>query len=168
MLAAIADWPDSNRVTFFGGTACRTWLPDLRLSEDIDLLIDSPTDGDGLRTHHQTAPSRVPEPHLDPPRLPAPGRNVESHRRRPRGQGAVRPAARMAGDSFTIEPVQLRYWTSALGRSQSPDAYGFAAMKLMAWFDRHTRDLYDSQRSPTPPHRRGRRGARAFDRRVSP
>ena len=52
VLAAIADWPDRDRVTFFGGTAlCRTWLPDLRLSEDIDLLVDSPTDGDGLRTH---------------------------------------------------------------------------------------------------------------------
>lgn len=52
VLAAIADWPDSNRVTFFGGTAlCRTWLPDLRLSEDIDLLIDSPSDGEGLRGH---------------------------------------------------------------------------------------------------------------------
>ena len=52
VLAAIADWPDSNRVTFFGGTAlCRTWLPNLHLSEDIDLLVDSPADGDGLRTH---------------------------------------------------------------------------------------------------------------------
>ncbi|MEZ5230911.1 MAG: nucleotidyl transferase AbiEii/AbiGii toxin family protein [Acidimicrobiales bacterium] len=52
VLAAIADWPDRDRVTFFGGTAlCRTWLPDLRLSEDIDLLLGSPTDGDGLRAH---------------------------------------------------------------------------------------------------------------------
>lgn len=52
VLAAIADWPDRDRITFFGGTAlCRTWLPDIRLSEDIDLLIDSPTDGEGLRTH---------------------------------------------------------------------------------------------------------------------
>lgn len=51
VLAAIADLPDRDRVTFFGGTAlCRTWLPDLRLSEDIDLLVDSPTDGDGLGT----------------------------------------------------------------------------------------------------------------------
>ena len=35
VLAAIADWPNRDRVTFFGGTAlCRTWLPDLRLSMD--------------------------------------------------------------------------------------------------------------------------------------
>lgn len=38
VLAAIAD-EVSDDVVFFGGTAlCRTHLPDLRLSEDIDLI----------------------------------------------------------------------------------------------------------------------------------
>ena len=42
VLAAVASGPDRDSVTFFGGTAlCRTWLPGLRLSEDMDLLIDS-------------------------------------------------------------------------------------------------------------------------------
>jgi predicted nucleotidyltransferase component of viral defense system len=50
--AGIADWPDQNRVTFFGGTAlCRTWLPDLRLSEDIDLLLDELGDSIDIRDH---------------------------------------------------------------------------------------------------------------------
>lgn len=52
LLAAIAEWPGADGVTFFGGTAlCRTWLPDLRLSEDIDLLLNTPTEGEDLRRH---------------------------------------------------------------------------------------------------------------------
>ena len=52
VLAAIAEWSNADRVTFFGGTAlCRTWLPDLRLSEDIDLLLDNPGEGADLRQH---------------------------------------------------------------------------------------------------------------------
>ena len=52
VLAAIADWPTREEVTFFGGTAlCRTWLPDSRLSEDIDLIVESASDGESLRQH---------------------------------------------------------------------------------------------------------------------
>lgn len=37
-------------LVFFGGTAlCRTWLPNLRYSEDIDLLVDTLDQGEGLR-----------------------------------------------------------------------------------------------------------------------
>lgn len=42
LLAIGTDPQIAESVTFFGGTAlCRTWLPGLRLSEDIDLLVHS-------------------------------------------------------------------------------------------------------------------------------
>ncbi len=148
VLAALADWPDRDRVTFFGGTAlCRTWLPDLRLSEDIDLLIDSPTDSEGL-CQHISRSLRREFPNLAWTRLGA--------------QHQVETWALAADDlevkvqlaqwrhgwraiPIVTEPVQLRY--SDLPTSvamQLPTPSGFAAMKLMAWFDRHTpRDLYD-------------------------
>lgn len=147
VLAAIADWRDRERVTFFGGTAlCRTWLPDLRLSEDIDLLVDSPADGDGLRTHitrrlRREFPSlawtRLGSQHqVETWTLAADDLEVKvQFARRPEWQAIP----------VVLELVQLRY--SDLSESAElrvPTPSGFAAMKLMAWFDRHTpRDLYD-------------------------
>lgn len=50
ILAAIGEWSEADDLTFFGGTAlCRTWLPDLRLSEDIDLLVAGPPVGEAFR-----------------------------------------------------------------------------------------------------------------------
>jgi len=50
LLAAIANSSQQDMITFFGGTAlCRTWLPELRLSEDVDLLIDVSCDIEQLR-----------------------------------------------------------------------------------------------------------------------
>ena len=148
VLDAIADWPHNDRATFFGGTAlCRTWLPDLRLSEDIDLLIDSPTDGDGLRQHISRRLRRE-FPNLAWTRLGA-QHQVETWT--------------LAADDLEVK-VQLAQWrhgwqaipivTEAiqLRYSDLPDSVairvptpsGFAAMKLLAWFDRHApRDLYD-------------------------
>ncbi len=148
ILAAIADWPDRDHLTFFGGTAlCRTWLPDLRLSEDIDLLLNSPTDSDGLRNHISRRLRRE-FPHLAWTRL--------------RSQHQVETWSVAADDlevnvqlvhwrhdwqaiPIVTKPVRLRY--SDLPESvglRVPTPSGFAAMKLMAWFDRHTpRDLYD-------------------------
>jgi predicted nucleotidyltransferase component of viral defense system len=148
VLAAIADWPDSDRVTFFGGSAlCRTWLPDLRLSEDIDLLIDSPTDGEYLR-EHVSRRLRREFPNYEWTRLGA-QHQVEMWT--------------LATDELEVQ-VQLAQWRHGwqaiplagkavqLRYSDLPEAVnlkvptpsGFAAMKLMAWFDRHTpRDLYD-------------------------
>ena len=148
VLAAIADWPNSRGVTFFGGTAlCRTWLPDLRLSEDVDLLLDSATDGADLR-QHSSRRLRREFPDLVWERLGSQHQvetwmlavddisvKVQMARWR-RGWEAI-PVVR--------EGVQLRYSDlpgSALIVVPTPS--GFAAMKLMAWFDRHTpRDLYD-------------------------
>ncbi len=147
VLAAIADRPDSNRVTFFGGTAlCRTWLPDLRLSEDIDLLVDPLADGDGLRTHI-TRRLRREFPSLFWTRL-GPQHQVETWTLAADDlEVKVQFARRQEWQTIpvAIEPVQLRYSDLSPSvdlRVATPS--GFAAMKLMAWFDRHTpRDLYD-------------------------
>ncbi len=147
VLAAIADWPDSNRVTFFGGTAlCRTWLPDLRLSEDIDLLVDPLADGDGLRTHI-TRRLRREFPSLFWTRL-GPQHQVETWTLAADDlEVKVQFARRQEWQTIpvAIEPVQLRYSDLPdTAQLRVPTPSGFAAMKLMAWFDRHTpRDLYD-------------------------
>ncbi len=147
-LAAISSWPSRERITFFGGTAlCRTWLQDLRLSEDIDLLLDSPSDSEGLRAHVSTRLRRE-FPDLEWVRL-----------------GSQHQVETWTMTSNDIEiKVQLAQWrhgweaipvTSGAVRlrySDLPDTVelrvptpsGFAAMKLMAWADRRTpRDLYD-------------------------
>jgi len=148
VLAALANWPDRDRVTFFGGTAlCRTWLPDLRLSEDVDLLIDSAADGEDLRQHISRSLRRE-FPNLAWTRLGAQHQvetwtlaNDELEVKVQLGQW--RHGWRAI--PIVTEPVELRY--SDLPTSvavQLPTPSGFAAMKLMAWFDRRTpRDLYD-------------------------
>lgn len=148
ILAAIADWPDRSHLTFFGGTAlCRTWLPDLRLSEDIDLLLDSSTGGDGLRNHiarrlrrefPNLAWTRLGSQHqVETWSVAADDLEVNAQFVHQRHEWQAIP--------IVTKPVRLRY--SDLPESvdlRVPTPSGFAAMKLMAWFDRHTpRDLYD-------------------------
>lgn len=148
MLAAIGDWPEAHELTFFGGTAlCRTWLPDLRLSEDIDLLVAAPSVGEAFRQHavrrlrgefaelewvdsgtqHQVETWTLSSVDIEVKVQFAQWRD---------GWEAI---------PITPEPVDLRY--SDLPPSTAirvPTPSGFAAMKLMAWFDRRApRDLYD-------------------------
>ncbi len=148
VLAAIVDWADRDRVTFFGGTAlCRTWLPDLRLSEDIDLLIDSPTDGEHLR-QHVSRRLRREFPNHEWSRLGAQHQvetwTLSADELEVKVQ-FVQPRKGWERIPLVTEPTQLRY--SDLPESVAlrvPTPSGFAAMKLMAWFDRHApRDLYD-------------------------
>ena len=147
-LAAVADWPDSDHVTFFGGTAlCRTWLPNLRLSEDIDLLLDSPADGDPLR-QHISAQLRREFPNLAWTRLGS-QHQVETWTLSDEDLEVKVQLAQWRHGWKAIpvvtEAVELRY--ADLPKSASirvPTPSGFAAMKLIAWFDRRTpRDLYD-------------------------
>jgi predicted nucleotidyltransferase component of viral defense system len=53
VLHALSTIQDEVPLTFYGGTAlCRTWCPDLRYSEDVDLLVsdfDSATEAIPLR-----------------------------------------------------------------------------------------------------------------------
>lgn len=148
VLAGIADWPDHDRVTFFGGTAlCRTWLPNLRLSEDIDLLVDTQLDAEHLR-EHTSRRLRSEFPSHDWMRLGS-QHQVETWML---NTGASEVKVQFAewrqgwkSIPLVTRDVQLRY--SDLPESVAltvPTPSGFAAMKLMAWFDRHApRDLYD-------------------------
>lgn len=134
---------------FFGGTAlCRTWLPDLRLSEDIDLLVNTIEDGEeqrqsiriGLRSEFPDASwTQVGTRHaVDTWNLAAEEMLVKV-------QFALWRARWEEAVPQTVAPVQLRY--SDLAESvdfKVPTASGFAAMKLLAWLDRHApRDIYD-------------------------
>ena len=148
ILAAIAEWPDIDRVTFFGGTAlCRTWLPDLRLSEDIDILVHSPTDGADLRRHISRRLRRE-YPNTGWTRLGAQHQvetwTIDADDLEVRVQLVAWRQGWKAIPTVTAD-IDLRY--SDLPESAAitvPTPSGFAAMKLMAWFDRHTpRDLYD-------------------------
>lgn len=148
VLATIGDWPNAKEVTFFGGTAlCRTWLPDLRLSEDIDLLLAAPSVGEALR-QHTSRRLRSEFANLEWTKLGA-QHQVETWTLST-GDIEVKVQFTQWRDGWdaipiTTEPVDLRY--SDLGSStpmRVPTPSGFAAMKLMAWFDRRApRDLYD-------------------------
>lgn len=148
ILAAIGKWSDNDPVTFFGGTAlCRTWLPDLRLSEDIDLLVESAEDGQRLRQAVATNLRRE-FPSREWTQLGA-QHQVETWLLTA-GQVDVRMQFvhwRDGWKSIPLAPkaVELRY--SDLGESVAlvvPTPSGFATMKLLAWFDRHApRDLFD-------------------------
>ncbi len=150
VIAALAQLPAPLRdtITFFGGTAlCRTWLPDLRLSEDIDLLVDSTTVGSEL-TRLLTRSLRREFP--DHQWLHIGTRHDIATWDLVTADLGVRTQFVQWRHGWhaiptTPTPVLLRY--SDLPASAVltvPTPSGFAAMKLMAWFDRHTpRDLYD-------------------------
>lgn len=177
--AAIADWPDNKRVTFFGGTAlCRTWLPDLRLFEDIDLLVDSPTDGEGLRAHISRRLRRE-FPNLAWTRLGS-QHQVETWTLAADDLEVKVQLAQWGhgwrANPIVTEAVRLRYSDlPEAAELRVPTASGFAAMKLMAWFDRHTpRDRYDlaaladaATLERTSPARSPRHGRPSSDTRPS-
>ncbi|MCP4964187.1 MAG: nucleotidyl transferase AbiEii/AbiGii toxin family protein [bacterium] len=135
-------------IVFFGGTAlCRTWLPDLRLSEDIDLIVDAANlDHDLTKQLSRTLRREFPE--HDWLRLKAQHNvatwNLVAGKRTVNVQFVDR-SQEWKPIPTTKTAVQLRY--SDLPETVEltvPTPAGFAAMKLMAWHDRHTpRDLYD-------------------------
>lgn len=148
-LAALTDSPADGRVTFFGGTAlCRTWLPDLRLSEDIDLLVDSSDTGSQIREHTSRVLRRefptlewaVLSSHHDVETCTLATGNADL-----KVQFALWRHGWQDAIETTRAPVLLRY--SDLPQSTEltvPTASGFAAMKLLAWLDREApRDIYD-------------------------
>ncbi len=148
ILAALAA-EEPAELVFFGGTAlCRTWLPELRLSEDIDLLVDS-TDLSKRLRHSISVGLRREFPNTE--WLNAGSKHDVETWNLVAGDLTVK--VQFAPWRFrwrhTIETattkVQLRY--SDLPESVRltvPTSTGFAAMKLLAWFDRAApRDIYD-------------------------
>lgn len=147
VLHAMSTSDTSERLTFIGGTAlCRTCMPDLRLSEDIDLMVDKDFTDSNLR-QHVSRQLRREFPNLQWHQLDTSHGvstwEISSGQHSIRCQFINRPE--WAEIPAAKQQVQLRY--SDLPKSVQfsvPTPSGFAAMKLMAWFDRNApRDLYD-------------------------
>ena len=135
---------------FFGGTAlCRTYLEGTRLSEDIDLLHPEPRDFlDDLAARLPSALRRE-YPGTSCTAREGEGDGVAALLAPPDSTPVKLYAGRLGPNTraweFAPTRVQLRYpdlpETQTL---QCPTLTTFAAMKLAAWFDRHTpRDLFD-------------------------
>ena len=146
-LAEVSDSTDMN-ITFFGGTAlCRTWLADLRLSEDVDILVDDVEVVDELtRAISRSLRRQFPEHSWSTPttkhqvstlNLVTSNCNVKVQLAQWREGWRSIPTTKAA--------VVLRY--SDLPENvelEVPAPEGFAVMKMLAWFDRQTpRDRYD-------------------------
>lgn len=150
MLAALATL-DEPSLVFFGGTAL-TWthLPTGRLSEDIDLFVVGRARV--AATIESTLPRRLrrefpgtswsPAPTavraVDPARVVTPDGLVVRLQ--------ILDAAEQGWTHFPIERRQLvdRYQDLPGITMRVPTPAGFAAMKTLAWTDRHAaRDLFD-------------------------
>jgi len=149
MLHALETFVDLDHVVFFGGTAlCRTWCPNLRLSEDIDLITAGyPATGPEILTHIQKAKqSEFPDFSWGPfgsnndtqtTIVSTGSSDIKVQFVKPRPNEEIIP----------VEPTSVLLAYSDLPASTRltvPTAEGFAAMKLMAWHQRQAcRDLYD-------------------------
>jgi predicted nucleotidyltransferase component of viral defense system len=145
-------------VTFFGGTAlCRTFIVDpadgARLSEDIDLYTEERAevarslDGELPRLLRREFPGIAMSPQLASVRAVEPALLHASDGLQVRIQ--VLDCHRGHHDLLRypteVRPVVLRYQDLPAEVSlRTPTLSAFAAMKTVAWRDRHTaRDLYD-------------------------
>ncbi|MBD3751513.1 MAG: nucleotidyl transferase AbiEii/AbiGii toxin family protein [Micrococcales bacterium] len=147
-LAAIAGL-GTDRVVFFGGTAlARTLLPDLRLSEDIDLIalgdrreigaaIQEAIERQFLRSfgHPTFTPPLADARHPDPSMLAVGGVRIQIQL--------------LSGTGYPAWPTEVvdieqRYSDAPAARLRVPTPSALVAAKLAAWTDRHApRDLYD-------------------------
>lgn len=147
-LAAIAA-AASDDVVFFGGTAlARTLLPDLRLSEDIDLIAlgNRPAVGQRIQAEIERRFNRtlgaatfIPRlgsaPHPQPSILEVKGTRIQ--------------VQLISGEGHPPWPTQVteilqRYSDAPPARLRVLTPAAFVASKLAAWTDRHaSRDLYD-------------------------
>lgn len=147
-LAAIASL-GTDRIVFFGGTAlARTLLPELRLSEDIDVIafgdrreigaaIQEAIERQFLRSfgHPTFTPPLADARHPDPSVLAVGGVRIQIQL--------------LSGTGYPAWPTEVadieqRYSDVPAARLRVPTPAAFVAGKLAAWADRHApRDLYD-------------------------
>jgi len=146
---ALASMQQHPPIVFCGGNAlCRTWCPDLRLSEDIDLLTMDFTDAVDTVPAHLRRLLRREFPELQWTAGPIRDRmvtaQVEAGQQTIKVQ-LVEPRMREIDIPTTEADVALRYSdVPATTRLTVPTPEGFAAMKLMAWHQRQApRDLID-------------------------
>lgn len=149
MLAALSAQV-REQVVFFGGTALsRTYVPDGRLSEDIDLLavgsravVAARMEADLIRALRREFPGLYWDPRLSEVRDTEP-----AVLRSPDGLGVrVQLLSPIGYAAWPVEQRDLmqRYSDAPPARLAVPTAAAFAAWKAAAWFDRKAaRDLYD-------------------------
>jgi hypothetical protein len=148
ILAGIAAIPGEG-IVFYGGTAlARTHLPHLRLSEDVDLLVTPRTEwAERLEAALPAALRRHVGPAQwdPPPTKAAPGAPA----RLVSGQLSVRVQLEALDPERSRWPVErrlveIRYADVNPIELVVPTRAAFAAMKTLAWLDRHlARDLVD-------------------------
>lgn len=139
-----------DHVIFFGGTALsRTWLADVRLSEDIDLIVTSnrtkvfETMNRALQKDLKRTHGRVT---WDPEPLPIKG--TGEIRLVVAGNLSVKMQliAQLGYPDWPTEQAQIqqRYSDAPPASMRVLTAAAFVAAKFMAWSDRHaSRDLFD-------------------------
>lgn len=140
---------DHERLLFFGGTAlARTHLPDLRLSEDIDLIALSPRAAlarDIQEVVTSTLGRLLGTPEFSP--------DIASTRRSQASImqiGGVTIQLQLLSSTgypdwpMEVRSLEQRYSDAPPAKLRVLTAPAFAAAKLAAWHDRHApRDLYD-------------------------
>lgn len=149
VLAAIADGVSTDEIVFFGGTALsRTFLTDVRLSEDIDLIALAPRGqvADQIEAIVRRGLART---HGRPTWRPALTSTVGSQ---PAvlsvPDGTSIQVQLLSGDGYSwptaVTAIDQRYGDAPPARLRTLTAPAFAAAKLNAWIDRSApRDLYD-------------------------
>lgn len=150
VLAALSTLSNKNDFVFFGGTALsRTLLPDLRLSEDIDLiaLANRTTLAKSITDAVETGLARS---HGEVRWLPRIDRTKGSEPAILQVAGSIRVQLQLMSSTgmpawpTSVMAIEQRYsdTPSAELPVLTPDA--FVAAKMSAWFDRRSaRDLYD-------------------------
>jgi hypothetical protein len=148
ILRGLADVKQDGLV-FFGGTAlARTYLPDGRLSEDIDLYTPNRAATAAVleRRLPQLVSREFPRTHW---LIPLTGvRDVEAAILRAGDGTGIRiqllSAEGMFGWPTEFRPLDVRYSDVGHAALPVPTLSAFTAMKTTAWADRHAeRDLYD-------------------------
>lgn len=150
ILAALSVMPDFENLVFFGGTALsRTYLPTLRLSEDIDLITRAERNDVAGRIE-RTLPRALQRSHGSIEWLPplTDVRETEPAILRT-ASGIMIRMQLLAAAGYPSWPVlkhQLvqRYADAPPAELNTYTPEAFAASKLNAWLERHAvRDLYD-------------------------
>ena len=149
VLAALTRDPGPDRLIFFGGTAlARTYLPDARLSEDIDLISRGPRSA--IANSIQASVRRgLARSHGRPEWRPALSATSGSQAAVLQIEGVASIQVQLVGgDGYSwpteVRDIDQRYSDAPAARLRTLTAAGFAAAKLSAWMDRGApRDLYD-------------------------
>jgi predicted nucleotidyltransferase component of viral defense system len=149
VLAAVADDAEAETV-FYGGTAlCRSFLDNTRLSEDVDLLHPRPPERIAALANVVPRALRREFPDLEWSTDTGSGTRATA-RISARGLTPIRLDIRGLGADhrawkFVPTNISLRYTDlPEVAALECPTLATFAAMKLLAWYDRHApRDLFD-------------------------